>query len=240
MSAAANRFGFTGCLRHVDLTDGSTSIEELPEQEWRRYVGGGLLGVRRLLTDTPALLDPFDPEALLLFLSSVVAGHRAVGLSKFVIVAKSPLTGGVGEARVTGPFGLALKAANCDGLVLRGRAPRPSYLLIDSDGARLHPAEDLWGAETHCVTDALKHRHGPGAAVAVIGPAGERLVRYASVLTEWTHPAARMGLGAVMGAKNLKAVVIVPGVLLVLILAMDRVEAPLRREPAGDRLSRRR
>jgi aldehyde:ferredoxin oxidoreductase len=211
MTAPATRYGYTGCLRHVDLTSGSATIEELPEQEWRRYVGGGLLGVRRLLTDTPACLDAFDPQALLMFLSSVAAGHPAVGLPKFTMVAKSPLTGGVGEARVTGRFGLALKAASCDGLVLRGRAPQPSYLLIDGDGARVCIAGDLWGAETQHATDALKQRHGSQAAVAVIGPAGERLVRYASVLTEWTHPAARMGLGAVMGSKNLKAVVIVPG-----------------------------
>jgi aldehyde:ferredoxin oxidoreductase len=211
MTVASQRFGYTGRLRHVDLTSGSATIEDLPEQEWRRYVGAGLLGVRRLLTDTPPLLDAFDPAAQLMFLSSVVTGHPAVGLTKFTIVAKSPLTGGVGEARVTGRFGLALKAAGCDGLVLHGRAPQPSYLLIDGDGARVCPAGDLWGAETHCTTDALKLLYGSDAAVAVIGPAGERLVRYASVLTEWTHPAARMGLGAVMGSKNLKAVVIVPG-----------------------------
>jgi aldehyde:ferredoxin oxidoreductase len=211
MTVASRRYGYTGRLRHVDLTSGSATIEDLPEQEWRRYVGGGLLGVRRLLTDTPALLDAFDPAAQLMFLSSVVAGHPAVGLPKFTIVAKSPLTGGVGEARVTGRFGLALKATACEGVVLRGRAPQPSYLLIDADGARVCPARDLWGAETHRATAALKRRHGSGAAVAVIGPAGERLVRYASVLTEWTHPAARMGLGAVMGSKNLKAVVILPG-----------------------------
>src|SRR5258707_11908919 len=129
MTVGSRRYGYTGRLRHVDLTSGSATIEDLPEQEWRRYVGGGLLGVRRLLTDTPALLDAFDPAAQLMFLSSVVAGHPAVGLPKFTIVAKSPLTGGVGEARVTRPFGLALKATACDGLVLRGRAPQPSYLL---------------------------------------------------------------------------------------------------------------
>ena len=211
VTVTSQRFGYTGRLRHVELATGAATVEDLPESEWRRYVGGGLLGVRRLLTDTPALLDAFDPAAPLMFLSSVVAGHPAVGLPKFTIMAKSPLTGGVGEARVTGGFGQALKAAACEGLMVRGRAPQPSYLLMDSDGVQVCPAPELWGAETHCATDVLKLRHGADAAVAVIGPAGERLVRYASVLTEWTHPAARMGLGAVMGSKNLKAVVVIPG-----------------------------
>jgi aldehyde:ferredoxin oxidoreductase len=211
VTMASQRFGYTGQLRHIDLASGVATIEDLPESEWRRYVGGGLLGVRRLLTDTPAGLDAFDPAAQLMFLSSVVAGHPAVGLPKFTIVAKSPLTGGVGEARVTGRFGLALKAAGCEGLLMRGRAPQPGYLLMDSEGVQVCPAQELWGAETHCATEVLKLRHGSDAAVAVIGPAGERLVRYASVLTEWTHSAARMGLGAVLGSKNLKAVVVVPG-----------------------------
>src|SRR3978361_243349 len=110
MTAHSSRaFGYTGCLKHVDLTSGSISSEAVPEHEWRRYVGGGLLGVRRLLLATPPGLDAFDPAALLLFSSSVVGGHHGVGLSKFPIVGKSPLTGGVGEARVTGPFGMALK-----------------------------------------------------------------------------------------------------------------------------------
>ncbi|MDX1891371.1 aldehyde ferredoxin oxidoreductase C-terminal domain-containing protein [Mycolicibacterium sp. 050158] len=211
MALTSQPHGYTGRLRHVDLTTGSISTEALPERDWRRYVGGGLLGVRHLLTTTPPGLDAFDPAAPLMFLSSVIGGHHAVGLSKFTIVAKSPLTGGVGEARVTGPFGMALKASACDGLVLCGRAAEPSYLLVDPDGAQLHPARDLWGFETQVATETLKQRHGDEAAVALIGPAGEQLVRYASILTEWIHPANRMGLGAVMGSKNLKAVVVVPG-----------------------------
>lgn len=204
------RYGHTGHLRHVDLSTGSAHTEELSDEEWRRYAGGGLLGVRRLLTDTPSGLDPFAPEALLQFMSSVVAGHPTVGLARFAVIAKSPLTGGIGEARVTGPFGGALKGSGYDGLLVRGRAPEPSYLLVDGTDTRVCPAAELWGSETHVATEALKTRHGPTAHVATIGPAGERLVRYASIISEWSHPAARMGLGAVMGAKNLKAVVVLP------------------------------
>lgn len=203
--------GYTGVLRDVDLSTATIHTEELPEQEWRRYVGGGLLGTRMLLTRTPAGLDPLEPDALLMVLSSVVMGHPAVGLPKFTMVAKSPMTGGIGEARVTGPFGVALKSSGCEGIAIRGRAHRPSYLLVDGSEIAVLEAGDLWGLPTHTATDLLKQRHGNHARVAVIGPAGERLIRYASVLTEWAHPAGRMGFGAVMGSKNLKAVVVLDG-----------------------------
>jgi aldehyde:ferredoxin oxidoreductase len=210
MTAGHGR-GYTGVLREVDLSTATIRTEELPQQEWRRYVGGGLLGVRRMLTHTRTGVDPLEPDALLMFLSSVVMGHRAVGLPKFTMVAKSPMTGGIGEARVTGPFGVALKSSGCEGISVRGRAQAPSYLLVDGPAITVLDADDLWGMPTHTATDMLKQRHGDHARVAVIGPAGERLIRYASVLTEWAHPAARMGFGAVMGSKNLKAVVILDG-----------------------------
>lgn len=205
--------GHSGRLLHLDLGAGRSHVEEPTAQEWRRYPGGGLLGVRRLLTDTAAGLDPFAPASVLMLMSGVVAGHRAVGLPAFTVVGKSPLTGGVGEARGRGPFGAALKASGCDGVLVTGRAAAPCYVVIEGGALRLQDAADLWGLETHCATDVLKARHGDDAAVAVIGPAGENLVRYAGIVTEFTHAAARMGLGAVMGAKNLKAVVVVPGAM---------------------------
>jgi aldehyde:ferredoxin oxidoreductase len=200
-----------GRVLTVDLSSRKVSVEEMTPDERRRYAGGGLMGVRRLLTDTPAGLDPFAPEALLTFWSSVVAGHPAVGLPRCAVVAKSPLTGGIGEARVTGPFGLGLRSAGLDGIVVRGRAEVPVYLLVEDGSARIVEAPELWGTDTGLVTDVLVERHGAGAHVAAIGPAGERLVRFAGIVTERTHPAARMGLGAVMGAKQLKALVVVPG-----------------------------
>ncbi|MGZ4620807.1 MAG: aldehyde ferredoxin oxidoreductase family protein [Mycobacteriaceae bacterium] len=200
----------SGLVLTVDLSTGEVLVEQTPPDERRRYAGGGLMGVRRLLIDTPPGLDPFAPDALVTFWSSVVAGHPAVGLPRCAVVAKSPLTGGIGEARVTGPFGLGLRAAGFDGIVVRGRAEVPAYLLVRDGSARVVDAPELWGADTGLVTDMLKNRHGEQARVAAIGPAGERLVRFAGIVAERTHPAARMGLGAVMGAKQLKAVVIVP------------------------------
>lgn len=201
----------SGLVLTVDLLTRQIVVEPTLPEERRCYAGGGLMGVRRLLIDTPPGLDPFSPAALLTFWSSVVAGHLAVGLPRCAVVAKSPLTGGIGEARVTGPFGPGLRAAGVDGIIVRGRAEVPVYLLVEDGLGRVVDASELWGTDTGLVTDVLKDRHGEQARVAVIGPAGERLVRFAGIVTERTHPAARMGLGAVMGAKQLKAVVVVPG-----------------------------
>ena len=137
----------------------------------------------------------------------MIAGNRAPGLAWFSVVAKSPLTGGIGEAGAEGPWGIALKESGYDAIIIRGRAETPAYLLVDSGEPRLLPADDLWGRDTGRTTDTLVDRHGD-CHVAAIGPAGENLVRYASVVSDRTFPAARMGLGAVMGSKNLKAIVL--------------------------------
>lgn len=207
-----SRVGFRGHVLEVNLTSGRLEDTSPNDDEWRTYVGGGLMGVRRLLTDTRPGLDAFDPEALLMFWSSAVAGLPFVGLARCAVVAKSPLTGGVGEARAEGPFGLALKAAGFEGIVITGRSEHPTYLVIDERVASIHDARHLWGMNTAEATDAIQNTHGTHAHVAAIGPSGERLVRFANIITDRTHPAARMGLGAVMGAKNLKAVVVMGGV----------------------------
>jgi aldehyde:ferredoxin oxidoreductase len=200
-----------GRVLHADLGSGAATAEVVEADELRQYAGGSLLALRLMMRDTPAGLDPYDPSAPLVFASSVVAGHPFVGLPRFSVVAKSPLTGGLGEARVEGPWGLALKATGADAVVVTGRAQRPCYLLIDAGRVSVEPAADLWGADTWACTDALVARHGAEAHVAAIGPAGERRVRYASIVTDKYFAAPRMGLGAVMGAKNLKAVVLVRG-----------------------------
>jgi aldehyde:ferredoxin oxidoreductase len=205
-------FGRNGSLARIDLATGRGSRVEVADDAWRLLGGSGLLGVRHLLENTTSGLDALDPEAHLLFLSSAVAGHEAVGLARCTVVAKSPLTGGIGESRVEGPFGIALKASGVDGLIVEGRAYSPSYVLLEEGRASVHPAGDLWGLDTAATTTALEARHGVRAHVAAIGVSGERLVRFAGIVTDRTHAAARMGLGAVMGAKNLKAVVVMRGV----------------------------
>jgi len=198
-------------LLRVELSSGAVRTVALGEAERRRDAGGGLLGTRLLLEAVPAGLDALDPRQLLIFASGIVAGQRTLALPRFSLVAKSPLSGGIGEARVEGPFGPALRDQGHDAVLLGGRAVVPSCVVLEDGVARVEATPELWGLDTGRTTDALVERFGPGAHVAAVGPAGERGVRFASVVCDRGFAAARMGLGAVMGAKRVKAVVLLGG-----------------------------
>jgi aldehyde:ferredoxin oxidoreductase len=191
-------------LRHVRLDTGDV---------WSGPAGdfGGPIAALRVLLDSVS--GPTDPaDAPLAFVASTVAGVTGPGLARCAAVGLSPLSGCVAETRAEGPYAAGLRAAGVTGVVLHGRAPAPVTVVIGAAfGARLEPAADVWGLETGPATDALLDRYGPGAAVAVIGPAGEHRVRYASIVTCRDHPLPRLGLGAVLGAKLVKAVVCVRG-----------------------------
>ncbi|WP_370949140.1 aldehyde ferredoxin oxidoreductase C-terminal domain-containing protein [Amycolatopsis sp. cg5] len=187
-------------LLRVDLGTGASVVEEVDR---RRF-----LAIDELLA-APSM-PVWHPAQPVLFVAGFSA-RRALALDRFSLVARSPLSGGVGESRVEGPFGPALGDLGHTAVSITGRAPRPSYLLLGPGSARVLDAADLWGADTTETTDRLLERHGLGAHVAAIGPAGENLVRFASVVTDYSHPAARMGLGAMLGAKLLKAVVVTGG-----------------------------
>ncbi|MEV6843465.1 aldehyde ferredoxin oxidoreductase N-terminal domain-containing protein, partial [Actinoplanes sp. NPDC051411] len=138
-----------------------------------------------------------------------VGGSGAPGTARCAAIGVSPLSGGVAETRAEGPFAAGLRAAGVTGIVLYGRAPEPVCVVISDGRATIEPAGDLWGSETGPATDRLLERHGSGAAVAVIGPAGGRQIPYASIVTCRHHPLPRLGLGAVLGARNVKAIVAV-------------------------------
>ncbi|MFG1703309.1 aldehyde ferredoxin oxidoreductase C-terminal domain-containing protein [Nonomuraea sp. M3C6] len=191
----------------VDLTSGNVEREDRSTE--RGHFGGSILGLRLLAERTPAGLDPYDPRALLYVAAGMLGGTAAPGLAKAVFLAKSPLTGVAGESHALGPFAAGIRGAGAKALAVVGRAERLSYLLVQGGEVSCHEAEELRGLGTAATTDALRARCGEGAHVAAIGPAGENLVRYASVVTDYAYPAARYGLGAVFGAKNLKAIVCV-------------------------------
>jgi aldehyde:ferredoxin oxidoreductase len=201
-------YGYYGKILHIDLAAQRSWIEEPGENFWRIYGGGGLLATYLLLRDCPPGIDPFDPANLLILTSSVVAGHPYAGLARYTAAAKSPLTGGIGETRCEGPFGIALKGSGVDGLVFHNAAARPVAVIIEGGRVAFHEAENLWGLTVNQAVDRLAALFGEAIHAAVIGPAGERLVRYASIVSERSYQAARMGMGAVMGSKKLKAVVI--------------------------------
>ncbi|MDD5705909.1 MAG: aldehyde ferredoxin oxidoreductase C-terminal domain-containing protein [Kiritimatiellae bacterium] len=201
-------YGYNGKLLWVNLTDRTFRYETRPELFFRRFVGGGLLGTRLLMEHTPPGIDPLGPDNLLIFVSSVLAGHPAAGLPRFTVCAKSPLTGGIGETRCEGPWGNALKASGVDAIVVTGASREPVSLAIEPGQVRFLPAAGLAGLTVGETVDRLEAELGKDIHVAAIGPAGERQVRFASIVADRTFQAARMGMGAVMGAKRLKAVVL--------------------------------
>src|SRR5918992_1194880 len=164
--------GRDGTLLRVDLSTGACAAEAIGERDRRALAGGGLLGTRLLLRLTPPRLSAFDPAQALVLASGIAAGHRSVALPRFSVVAKSPLSGGIGEARVEGPFGPALRDTGHDAIVVTGAADTPSYLLVTAGDTGVVTAPELWGLDTGEVTDALVARHGADAHVAAIGPAG--------------------------------------------------------------------
>ena len=203
--------GYHGTLLWVDLSTHTSRIEGRSEEFFRQYVGGGLLATRLLLEHTPPLIDPLGPENLLIFASSVLAGHEGAGLPRFTVAAKSPLTGGIGETRCEGPWGVALKASGADTIVFTGASKEPVSVLLEGGRASFFPAAELWGLTVGETADRLEQQFGRDVHTAAIGPAGERRVRFASIVSDRTYQAARMGMGAVMGSKNLKALVLRSG-----------------------------
>ena len=206
-----SRYGFHGRLLHVDLGRETSWVEEPPDLQYRITGGAGVLAARLLLERTPPGIDPLGPENLLIFANSAVSGYPLAGLVRHVVCAKSPLTGGIGETRVEGPWGIALKRTGYDALVFHGAADRPTGLLIEDGAVTFFDAAAQWGLTTDKATDDLESRFGSDAQIAVIGPAGENRVRFASIVSGRTHQAQRLGMGAVMGAKRLKAIVLKGG-----------------------------
>jgi aldehyde:ferredoxin oxidoreductase len=200
-------FGYHGRYLRVDLDRGAADWVTLSEDVLRRFLGGVGLGTYLLHREAPAKVDPFAPAAPLIFCLSPLVGTPLTTSAKFAVVAKSPLTDRLNDALSSSHFALAAKRAGCDAIVIAGSAPSPSLLVIDEGRVDLRPAADLWGLPSDEADTRLGERLGPRFHAAVIGPAGERRVRYATISHENRH-AGRGGLGAVMGAKNLKAVAV--------------------------------
>ena len=199
--------GYTGKILRVDLTERTIGVEELPEVEYRRYLGGSGLVAYYLLKELPQGADPLGPENLLIIAGGAVTGVPAAGAGRNAVGAKSPLTGGFGEADVGGFFGAELRRAGYDAVVIRGKASSPVYLWVHDGEAEICPADHLWGTETRACQEAVREElQDERVRLAMIGPSGEKLVRYACVINDLKHAAGRTGLGAVMGSKNLKCI----------------------------------
>ena len=205
----SERYGSWGKVLRVDLTNGTTAVEEMDEASFKRHPGGRALIAHYLLTELPKGADPLGPENLLVFAMGVLTGTPLSGASRHAIGAKSPLTGGFGEAEVGGFWGAELKRAGWDAIVVSGAAAKPVYLFIKDDQVEIRDAAHLWGLEIMDTEEKLKAEVGERLArVCEIGPAGENLVRFAGIVNDYKDIAGRAGLGAVMGSKKLKAIVV--------------------------------
>lgn len=199
--------GFHNCYLRVDLTTGKAEQIPLDDAVLRSYLGGSGLGVALLLREGAAHVNPLSADAILALVFSPLVGSPLTTSAKFAVVSKSPLTQRINDSLASSGFALAGKKTGHDALVLTGQAFRPSILLIDDDQVRLDSAEDYWGLSTGEAERRLHERYGRDFQTATIGPAGERLVRYATISHDGRH-AGRGGSGAVLGSKNIKAIAV--------------------------------
>ncbi|NLE44610.1 MAG: aldehyde ferredoxin oxidoreductase family protein [Chloroflexi bacterium] len=200
--------GYAGKILHVDLGTGEMWTEEPSDSFYRRYVGGQGFVAYYLLKEVPQGADPLGPDNRLIFAGGATTGIPVAGGGRSCVGGKSPLTGGLGEADVGGFFGAELKRAGYDAIVVKGKAASPVYLWIRDGEAEIRSAEALWGTTTLECLEGLKADLGDARIrAAMIGPGGEKLSPLACVINDLRHAAGRTGLGAVMGSKNLKAVV---------------------------------
>ncbi|NLE76381.1 MAG: aldehyde ferredoxin oxidoreductase, partial [Chloroflexi bacterium] len=207
--------GYLGKILRVDLSSGAMQDQPLREEDVATFLGGSGLAARLLWDEAGLDADPLAPENPLLFLTGPLVGTSAPSCGRYEVCARSPLTGLWGESNSGGFWGPELRFAGYDGLLFTGRAPAPTTLWLHHGQAELRPAAHLWGKDAYETQEALRAELGePRCRVACIGPAGERGVRFAAIMNDHGRAAGRTGLGAVMGAKNLKAVAVRGGAVV--------------------------
>ena len=202
-------YGYTGKILHVNLTTSEIKVEEPEEHFYRTYMGGSAMGMYYVLKETPAGAEALSPENVLALCTGVVTGTPISGQSRLTSVAKSPLTGCIGDAQGGGYFPAEMKFSGFDAVIIKGKSPKPVYLWMHHGEAELKDASHLWGMTTGDAEDKLKEElEDKRIEVLQIGPAGENMVRFAALISMSNRANGRTGMGAVMGSKNLKAVVV--------------------------------
>lgn len=204
--------GYNGKILHIDLTASTTSIEKPDPGFYRTYLGGGLLGTYYVTKLCPPKIDPLSPENVLVFAPSITTGVMMAGISRFNVSAKSPLTGVIGDTQCGGGWGPMLKNSGYDAVVIKGKASTPKYIVINNGKIEIRDATAMWGKVTGEAASLIKTElgeEGARAELVLIGPAGEKLVKYANITGGLSHFAGRTGMGAVMGSKLLKAIIVI-------------------------------
>ncbi len=200
--------GYAGKVLYVDLTKQKYLVEELPEHLAKSYVGGSGLAAYLLWNLINANIDPLRPENPLIIATGPATGALAPSSGRFAIISKSPLTNMWAESHSGGAFGPQVKYAGYDIIVITGKASKPTSLIVDDSSITFHNSATLWGLNTRDTVNELRSSFGKDYHVMCIGPAGEKLVKFASIMVDYYRAAGRTGLGALMGSKNLKAVAV--------------------------------
>jgi aldehyde:ferredoxin oxidoreductase len=206
-------YGFSGKILRVNLFNREIQTEQLGEENARKFLGGRGLAARVLFEEIKPRVNPLGQENKIIFAAGPLTGIPFAGNAKYVVAAKSPLTGIYGEALASGHLGPELKFSDHDAIVIEDVSKTPTYLWITNDQAELRDASHLWGKTTLETLDTIRNElNEPYAQVAAIGVGGENLVKFAGIISsranQMADSAARCGLGAVMGSKKLKAVAI--------------------------------
>ena len=195
----------SGKFLRVNLSTGQTMTESVPHQVAIDFIGGRGYGIKYLYQELDANVDPLGEDNKLIILNGPLAGTSTQATSRWMVITKSPLTGSFARSVGGADFGAWLKFVGYEFIIIEGKADRPVYLHLSREGCQIHDAGDLWGKDTKETQKTLKDEHGGNTRMVCIGPAGEKLVRYAAIVSD-RRTAGRCGTGAVMGSKNLKAI----------------------------------
>lgn len=201
--------GWTGTILRVNLSNGKITNEPLQEKTAHKFVGGRGLNVKILYSETKPGIDPLGADNKLILGAGPCNGTMVPANSRLTITAKSPITGFLGCSNAGGVFGVEIKYAGYDAVIVEGKAEKPVYIWIEDDKVEVRDARRLWGKTALEARKVLQREVGhPDIAVVGIGPAGENLVRFASVTSDWGRTHGKTGMGAVMGSKKLKAIAV--------------------------------
>ncbi len=199
-------YGYNNKILMVNLTTGEINVEEPGDKFYRMYLGGTGIGTYYCMRDIPKGADPLGPDNVLALSAGVVTGAPVMASSRITANAKSPVTGGIGDAQGGGYFGNTLKFAGFDAVIVSGKSEKPVYIFVQDGKAEIRDASHVWGMTTKDYETALRSEISRDVVVCGIGPAGENQAVYACIINERKHACGRTGMGAVMGSKNLKCV----------------------------------
>jgi aldehyde:ferredoxin oxidoreductase len=201
-------YGYAGTILRIDLSAAQIRKEPLPPGMAEKFIGGRGFVAKMLFDEIPQDINPISPQNIFIAATGPLTGHFLPASGKTHFGAKSPATGGYADSNMGGHFGPAMKYAGYDVLVLTGKAAGPSYLFIEDDRVEIRPAGKYWGKGSLTAEGMLKADLGEDFQILTIGPAGERMVRFACISHDFGRQAGRTGIGLVLGAKNIKGIAV--------------------------------